>query len=543
MSNKINWNTPICIRCGKRNAHLPLVTCLSCYEEVTGGLYPPPKPTRRGTEGRPRVSEGPLGLSARKNRSKLGRRGMKSPKENPSPEGKPSLGESWFIPVLVLVIVALVGVWAYFQAQDHPEKSTLTYEKPPSVPPTPEIEPPPAAAGGGLAKPVNSPHLPVGEQDLLPPKHQIGDHVRYYLHTGEVSEGVIESVAWSDLDGAYLYTLGLAGDVAENIREDDIVGAAAGRRPNFPPPTPVIEIEPPVTPNTPEPSITPSSPRQFEVGDVVRWVSGGGWVQQGVAKDYRLDEATKRWVYDVRRPNGKIWKNLEENRMQLITSDSPAYQKRLPGLPVMFYDYQTGEMLGEGMVQDLIKTPQYWSYEVLTPACTVHRTGSSGRQVRTVLVDHLSEPVDCEEEIASTPGPTDPPEPVKWPTPKPTKRPNPTATPEPTETPTPTPTATPTPVPTPTPTITPTPKPKVDRPPHVFSGTVTVNGSLAPDDALIRAWVDNRQIATAYVEDGGYRLYIPVAKKRVIFTLGDMIYSEAIITETGGATVLDLDFQ
>ena len=77
----------------------------------------------------------------------------------------------------------------------------------------------------------------------------------------------------------------------------------------------------------------------------------------------------------------------------------------------------------------------------------------------------------------------------------------------------------------------------------MFSGTVTVNGSLAPDDALIRAWVDNRQIATAYVEDGGYRLYIPVAKKRVIFTLGDMIYSEAIITETGGATVLDLDFQ
>jgi hypothetical protein len=385
MSNKINWNTPICIRCGKRNAHLPLVTCLSCYEEVTGELYPPPKPTRRGTEGRPRVSEGPPGLSARKNRSKLGRKGMKSPKESPSPEGKPSPGESWFTPVLVLVIVALVGVWAYFQAQDHPEKSTLTYEKPPSVTPTPEIEPPPAAAGGGLAKPVDSPHLPVGEQDLPQPKYRKGDPVRYYLHTGEVSEGVIEAVAWSDLEGTYLYTIGLDGDVVENIREEDILGEQY-LPPKSPPPTPV-------------------------------------------------------------------------------------------------------------------------------------------------------------EEIASTPEPTDPPEPVKWPTPKPTKRPNPTATPEPTETPTPTPTATPTPMPTPTPTITPTPKPKVDRPSHVFSGTVTVNGSLAPNDALIRAWVDNRQIATAYVEDGGYRLYIPVAKKRVIFTLGNMIYSEAIITETGGASILNLTFE
>src|SRR5918996_1910745 len=61
--------------------------------------------------------------------------------------------------------------------------------------------------------------------------------------------------------------------------------------------------------------------REFEIGDVARFVVGGGDVHQGPIIDYRLDE-NNQWVYDVEfaATNGgesSIWQDLEEYRILL----------------------------------------------------------------------------------------------------------------------------------------------------------------------------------------------------------------------------------
>ena len=66
--------------------------------------------------------------------------------------------------------------------------------------------------------------------------------------------------------------------------------------------------------------------RQYEVGDVARFVVAGGLVHQGPIADYRLD-SNNRWVYDVEFPAddgsiSSIWENLEEFRILLVDEDS-----------------------------------------------------------------------------------------------------------------------------------------------------------------------------------------------------------------------------
>jgi hypothetical protein len=177
------------------------------------------------------------------------------------------------------------------------------------------------------------------------------------------------------------------------------------RRPT-PKPTPTPTLMPTPTPEpTPEPTPTPTPdpvpPRQFSTGDTVRWLGGGGWIHEGTVQDYRIDERSGNWVYDILRQNGSTWQGLEENRMTLVLEgETPPFQHRLPGLPVIFYDYDTREYLGEGIAQDVLKTPKGWVYVILTPDCEIVRTDMAGRRVRTVLTNSLTESIACEQEMS-----------------------------------------------------------------------------------------------------------------------------------------------
>ena len=126
-----------------------------------------------------------------------------------------------------------------------------------------------------------------------------------------------------------------------------------------------------------------------------------------------------------------------------------------------------------------------------------------------------------------TPVPTLVPTPVPTvsvaPTIVPTIVPTPMATLVPTPVPTPTPTPVPTPVPTMVPTPVPTPIPKLplpavvnDNPPHVFVGTVTIGGQLAPEGTEVTAWVleysdpvGSSTIPAVTGQPGSYTLLVP----------------------------------
>ena len=120
------------------------------------------------------------------------------------------------------------------------------------------------------------------------------------------------------------------------------------------------------------------------------------------------------------------------------------------------------------------------------------------------------------------------PVPTLVPTPVPTVSVAPTIVP--TIVPTPMATLVPTPVPTPVPTTVPTPtpvptlaRPKLplpavvnDNPPHVFVGTVTIGGQLAPEGTEVTAWVleysdpvGSSTIPAVTGEPGSYTLLVP----------------------------------
>ena len=125
-----------------------------------------------------------------------------------------------------------------------------------------------------------------------------------------------------------------------------------------------------------------------------------------------------------------------------------------------------------------------------------------------------------------TPVPTLGPTPVPTvsvaPTIVPTIVPTPMATLVPTPIPTPIPTPVPTTVPTPTPVPTlarpklPLPAVVNDNPPHVFVGTVTIGGQLAPEGTEVTAWVleysdpvGSSTIPAVAGEPGSYTLLVP----------------------------------
>jgi hypothetical protein len=160
-----------------------------------------------------------------------------------------------------------------------------------------------------------------------------------------------------------------------------------------PTPTPTPTVAP--TP-TPIPTATPVADRQFEVGDRVRWLIGGGYIAEGVVQAYHLPEPGY-WEYEVRRNNGQLWHSLEENRLSLVIDGvSPEFQHEVKGLMVLYYDLLTHQELGRGLVLRVVKHPDAPSYDVLEADCKVHHTARPGHQVRTVLSNEAPTTFGCD---------------------------------------------------------------------------------------------------------------------------------------------------
>ena len=191
-------------------------------------------------------------------------------------------------------------------------------------------------------------------------------------------------------------------------------------------------------------------------------------------------------------------------------------------------------------------------------------------------------------EAGKTAGETEPTEPPTQqppkqsptvPTPEPTASPNPEPTPESTIGPTamPAPAATPTPVPPPL--AVPTPRPTARPPviisndteplpalpvdclsqfqptppntsgqtlPHVFAGTVSVDGAIAPDGIVVTARIDGLLAAVAVLKDGNYTLAVepPLGVsyfgKKVIFGVGECQASPTATWQTARVDRVDL---
>jgi hypothetical protein len=144
------------------------------------------------------------------------------------------------------------------------------------------------------------------------------------------------------------------------------------------------------------------------------------------------------------------------------------------------------------------------------------------------------------------------PMPVSTPTftPRPTLTNTPEPTPTPTSEPTSTPQPTPTPTPQPTPTLGPVALPAVDTRtiPHVFVGSVRVDGQVAADGTEVSAWVSDytSAVGEGNVSDGSYVMNVSqygsasFAGKTLTFKISDADTGQTYTWEKGGATVLDL---
>jgi len=146
------------------------------------------------------------------------------------------------------------------------------------------------------------------------------------------------------------------------------------------------------------------------------------------------------------------------------------------------------------------------------------------------------------------------------PEPTATRIPEPTATPPPapTATPVPAPTATPVPTATPLPTATSIPPPAPPAPPaplperdnselpHVFVGSVTINGSPAPNGTEVTVWLEefNAPLGVGTSSGGKYSVLATqhgtqsFEDRTLIFKVNGQDSGETAIWEKGGATIL-----
>ena len=74
--------------------------------------------------------------------------------------------------------------------------------------------------------------------------------------------------------------------------------------------------------------------------------------------------------------------------------------------------------------------------------------------------------------------------------------------------------------------------------PHVFAGTVSVDGAIAPDGIVVTARIDGLLAAIAILKDGNYTLAVepPLGVsyigKKVIFSVGEYQASPTAIWQT-----------
>jgi hypothetical protein len=83
-----------------------------------------------------------------------------------------------------------------------------------------------------------------------------------------------------------------------------------------------------------------------------------------------------------------------------------------------------------------------------------------------------------------------------------------------------------------------------DIPPHVFVGTVKVDGKVAPKGTRITAMIGGEEKGFVWVyERGEYGpLYVedPTNGSVVTFRVGDLAADQTVTWKKGGATILDL---
>ena len=146
------------------------------------------------------------------------------------------------------------------------------------------------------------------------------------------------------------------------------------------------------------------------------------------------------------------------------------------------------------------------------------------------------------------------PEPTATRIPEPTATPPPAPTPAPTLTPAPTPAPTATPVPTattlptatPIPPLAPLPERDNSEPPHVFAGSVTINGAPAPNGTEVTVWLEefNAPLGAGTSSGGDYSVLAiqhgarSFEGRTLIFKVNGQDSGETAIWEKGGATIL-----
>jgi hypothetical protein len=78
-------------------------------------------------------------------------------------------------------------------------------------------------------------------------------------------------------------------------------------------------------------------------------------------------------------------------------------------------------------------------------------------------------------------------------------------------------------------------------PPHVFHGTVTVNGLRAPVGTEVIALAGGQPVATGTVDQNGeYTLLVPQSEGEITFRVGTLNAAETSNWEQGGANIMNL---
>jgi hypothetical protein len=78
-------------------------------------------------------------------------------------------------------------------------------------------------------------------------------------------------------------------------------------------------------------------------------------------------------------------------------------------------------------------------------------------------------------------------------------------------------------------------------PPHVFHGTVTVNGLRAPDGTEVAALAGGEEVASDTVDQNGeYTLLVPQSEGEVSFRVGTLTAQQTGEWEQGGADMVNL---
>ena len=78
-------------------------------------------------------------------------------------------------------------------------------------------------------------------------------------------------------------------------------------------------------------------------------------------------------------------------------------------------------------------------------------------------------------------------------------------------------------------------------PPHVFHGTVTVNGLPAPAGTEVTALAGGQPVATATADQNGeYTLLVPQSEGEITFRVGTLNAAETSNWEQGGANIVNL---